>query len=150
MKRFSCLTILVLTLLVTGLLTSLPVSAATGCTPDAMQGTYAFFASPTVVVSQGTVVAIPEALLASSPVMLASQGTVQVDGQGQVVLTATQDINGAAMAPITYAGSYSMTDGCNATITLDNGIWFTVRLVSTNEQPQLRSTTPGFVLINNP
>lgn len=150
MKRVYTLCILWAMLFAT-LLCAGPVKAAPiACAPTALQGTYAFFASPTVVVDQGTVIAIPEALLANAPVMLASQGTVQVDEQGQVVLTATHDTNGVAMTATAYAGSYSMTDGCNATMTLDNGVWFTVRLVNTNDQPQLVSTTPGFVLIDQP
>lgn len=156
MKRFFSLTTILIALIATLLLTTLPVSAtmttslSADCSPAALQGTYPFFASSTVVVSPGTVIALPEALLANSPVILASQGTVQVDGQGQVVLTATHDSNGAAMSATTYAGSYSMTDGCNATMTLDNGVWFTVRLVTSNGQPHLVSTTPGFVLIDQP
>lgn len=150
MKRFYTLCILWIMLLATLLCTSPVKAAPITCAPTALQGTYAFFASPTVVVDQGTVIAIPEALLANAPVMLASRGTVQVDEQGQVVLTATHDTNGAAMSATAYAGSYTMTDGCNATMTLDNGVWFTVRLVNTNDQPQLVSTTPGFVLIDQP
>ena len=155
MKRFYHLLTLWVMALATLLFTGTVVAAPSGETPvdcsyTAFQGAYAFFASPTVVVGQGTVIAIPEALLANSPVMLASQGMVQVDGQGQVVLTATYDTNGAAMTATTYAGSYTMTDGCNATMTLENGVWFTVRLVNTNDQPHLVSTTPGFVLIDQP
>lgn len=150
MKRFYTLCTLWV-MLCTALLCTSPVKAApVGCAPTARQGTYAFFASPTVVVGQGTVIAIPEALLTNSPVMLARQGTVQVDGQGQVVLTATHDTNGIAMSATAYAGSYTMTDGCNTTMTLENGVWFTVRLVTSNSQPHLVSTTPGFVLIDQP
>lgn len=150
MKRFYTLCTLWVMLFAALLCTSPVKAAPVGCAPTALPGTYAFFASPTVVVDQGTVIAIPEALLANSPVMLARQGTVQVDEQGQVVLTATHDTNGVAMTATAYAGSYTMTDGCNATMTLDNGVWFTVRLVNTNDQPQLVSTTPGFVLIDQP
>lgn len=155
MQRFSNLITLSLILIATMLLTTLPVNATmttstpADCSPTALQGTYTFFTAPTVVVGQGTVIALPEALLTNSPVMLASAGTVQLDDQGQVVLTATQDVNGEAMSATAYIGSYSMTDSCNATISLDNGVWFTVRLVNTNGQPQLRSTTPGFVLLDD-
>lgn len=150
MKRVYTLCILSVMLCAALLCTSTVKAAPVACVPTALQGTYAFFASPTVVVSQGTVIAIPEALLANSPVMLASQGTVQVDEQGQVLLTATHDTNGAAMTAMAYAGSYTMTDGCNARMTLENGVWFTVRLVNTDNQMQLVSTTPGFVLIDQP
>lgn len=148
MKRFYTLCTLWVMLLAALLCTSPVKAAPVTCAPTALQGTYAFFASPTVVVDQGTVIAIPEALLANSPVMLASQGTVQIDGQGQVVLTAMHDTNGAAMTATAYTGTYTMADGCNATMTLDNGVGFTVRLVNTNDQPHLVSTTPGFVLID--
>ena len=150
MKRFYTLGILWVMLCATLLCTSPVKAAPVACAPTVLPGAYAFFASPTVVVGQGTVIAIPEALLANSPVLLASAGTVQLDDQGQVVLTATHDTNGAAMTATTYAGSYTMTDGCNATMTLENGVWFTVRLVNTNDQPHLVSTTPGFVLIDQP
>lgn len=149
MKRVYTLCILWVMLFATLLCTGSVKAAPVACAPT-VQGTYAFFASPTVVVDQGTVIAIPEALLANSPVMLASQGTVQVDEQGQVLLTATHDTNGAAMTATDYAGSYTLTDGCNVTMTLDNGVWFTVRLINTNDQPRLVSTTPGFVLIDQP
>ena len=150
MKRVYTLCILWV-MLFAALLCTTPVKAApVACAPTALQGTYAFFASPTVVVSQGTVIAIPEALLANAPVMLASQGMVQVDEQGQVLLTATHDTNGVAMTATAYTGSYTMTDDCNATMTLENGVWFTVRLVTSNGQPHLVSTTPGFVLIDQP
>lgn len=150
MKRFYTVCTLWVILFAALFCTSPVKAAPVACATTTLPGTYAFFASPTVVVGQGTVIAIPEALLANSPVLLASAGTVQLDDQGQVVLTATHDTNGAAMTATTYAGSYTMTDSCNATMTLENGVWFTVRLVNTNDQPHLVSTTPGFVLIDQP
>lgn len=154
MQRFFSLITLAVTLITTLLLTTQPVNATMNastpadCSPAAIQGAYAFFTASTVVVDQCTVIALPETLLTNSPVMLASAGTVQLDDQGQAILTATQAVNGEAMTATAYAGSYNMTDGCNATITLDNGVWFTVRLVNTNDPPQLLSTTPGFVLLD--
>ena len=155
MKRFYCLFTLVITLCAMILATGLPVravmmtNAPTACSPALLQGTYLFRTALTVNGAPGTVIALPEALLANSPVLLAGQGTVGFDEQGQAVLTATADVNGAAIPATAYPGSYTLDGSCNATITLDNGVWFTVRLLSTTNPPTVVSTTPGFILVNN-
>ncbi|MCE7982436.1 MAG: hypothetical protein DYG89_14680 [Caldilinea sp. CFX5] len=147
--------IFVSTLLTLVLATSLPVSAArmtnapTNCSPAALQESYAFRTATTVNVAPGTVIALPEALIATSPVLLAGQGTIEFNGQGQAVLTATYDVNDEAITATAYPGSYTLDVTCNATVLLDNGIRFTMRLVSINGQPTLVSTTPGFLLLNN-
>lgn len=155
MKRFYCLFTLVFTLCAMLLATGLPVRATmmknepTACSPSVLQGAYLFRTAMTVTVAPGTVVALPEALLVNSPLLLAGQGTVGFDEQGQAVLTATADVNGAAIPATAYPGSYTLDGSCNATITLDNGVWFTVRLLSTTNPPTVVSTTPGFILVNN-
>lgn len=155
MKRFYCLFTLAITLCAMLLATGLPVRATmmtstpTACSPAVLQGTYTFRTALTVTVAPGTVIALPEALLANSPVLLAGQGTVEFGEQGQAVLTATADVNGEAIPATAYPGSYTLDTSCNATITLANGVWFTGHLVAINGQPTLVSTTPGLILFNN-
>lgn len=155
MKRFYGLFTFMITLLTLVLATGLPVGATrmtnapTDCSPAALQGTYAFRTATTVNVAPGTVIALPEALFATAPVLLAGQGTIEFNGQGQAVLTATADVNDEAIAATAYPGSYTLDAACNATVLLDNGIWFTMRLVAINGQPTPVSTTPGFLLLTN-
>lgn len=154
MKRFFRLTTLFMTLLTLVLLTSLPTSAVAlaappaDCPPAGLEGTYTFFAMPTVTVGPGTVIAIPEALLAASPFVLASQGVVSFDSQGQVVLTALRGNAGEAIAASNYPGRYRAAALCKIVVTLENGVSFTVQMGRDNTQPSIVSTTPGFILFD--
>lgn len=154
MKRFFRVTTRFVTLLTLVLLTSLPTAAVVQAAPTVdcpaavLEGAYAFFATPTVTVGPGTVVALPEALLASTPFVLASQGVVSFDNQGQVMLTALRGNAGEAITAKTYPGRYTAAAFCKIVITLENGISFTVRIGRDDAQPSIVSTTPGFVLFD--
>ncbi|MFN8492225.1 MAG: hypothetical protein U0350_31790 [Caldilineaceae bacterium] len=154
MKRFFRLPTLLVTLLTLVLLASLPTAAvvqaapALDCPAAVLEGAYTFFATPTVTVGPGTVIALPEALLANSPFVLASQGVVSFNDQGQVVLTATRGNAGEAITAKDYLGRYTATTACNIVVRLENGVSFTVRIGRDNTQPSIVSTTPGFVLFD--
>lgn len=156
MKRIFSLLTCALAVLITGALTNLNAAIATplrtpiDCAAGILHGDYPFFAATTVTVAPGTVIALPEALLATSPAILAARGTVAFTDAGEVVLTATADRNGAEIAPTSYAGNYTLDDQCAVTANLVNGVSFTARVVGAAEPQRLAATTPGFVLVDQP
>lgn len=153
MKRFFRLTTRFVILLAMLLVISLPTAAVAlaaspiDCPPAVIEGTYTFFAKPTVPVGPGTVIALPEALLANTPFVLASQGVVSFDNQGQVVLTAMRGNAGETIVAQAYPGRYTAATYCQIVVTLENGVSFTVRIGRNNTQPTIVSTTPGVVLV---
>jgi hypothetical protein len=150
MKRFYTMIVLIALLMVATSLTSKPAKAnllgQTDCSPANLLGEYLFFAPTTIVVGPGTVVAIPEVYLNTSPAAYASQGIVRFDGNGHVTLEALADLHGQLATPLSYDGDYTVNTNCTAKVTFANGTLFDVRLVQANNQQRLVSTTPGFVL----
>ncbi|MEZ4730450.1 MAG: hypothetical protein R3E79_25270 [Caldilineaceae bacterium] len=151
MKRFYTLITVVATLLATLCLPLRLVKASeiaqTNCTQATFKGSYQFLAPATIVVSQGTVIAIPEAYFDSSPAAYASDGTVTFDGNGHVLMEATADMNGELAPPITYDGAYTVNANCTVGVVFVNGARFDVRMVQADHHQRLVSMTPGFVLI---
>lgn len=129
---------------------AMPLRTPLDCAAGIRQGDYPFFAATTVTVAPGTVIAIPDALVATSPAIVAARGTVAFGEAGDVTLTATADRNGVEIAPLTYGGSYTLDAQCAMTVNLENGLSFTARVVGVTEEPRLVATTPGFVLIDQP
>jgi hypothetical protein len=110
MKRFYGLTLVVALLIATVYLTMRPVKATaleqSDCSQATLQGTYPFLAPATIVVSQGTVIAVPEAYLYASPAAYASRGTVTFDGNGYALMEATADRHGEVATPVTHDSTY--------------------------------------------
>jgi hypothetical protein len=117
------------------------------CTAATLQGSYDFVAPATITIAPGTVIAIPEELLYASPAPYASKGTLTFDGNGKVLLNATDSFQGQLASPLSYAGDYTMNDGCAATATFSGGIQLGVKMVGSGGVQTLVSTTPGFVIM---
>ncbi|MFN8488966.1 MAG: hypothetical protein U0350_15370 [Caldilineaceae bacterium] len=153
MKRFFNFSLLVALLIVTACAPVTPVKAHSltqvTCTQATFQGSYAFLAPATVVVNQGTVIAVPEAYLATSPAAYASQGMVTFDGQGHVTLQATAGQHGKLAASMTYTGTYAANGDCTAKVTMANHAMFAVHIIQAGERQQLVSLTPGFVVMTH-
>lgn len=150
MKRFYGLTAVVAILIATLCLPMKPVKAnareQVNCTPAMLRGSYPFVAPATIVVSQGTVIAVPETYLYASPAPYASQGEVTFDGNSHVMLRATADRHGRLAAPVVYTGTSAVNSHCTAKVTLANRSTFTVRIIQVGNQRRIVSITPGFVL----
>lgn len=132
---------------------SAPVRAlqpTVSCTAATLQGSYDFVAPATITIAPGTVIAIPEALLYASPAPYASRGTLTFDGNGKVLLNATETFQGQLASPLSYVGDYTMNAGCAATATFRNGAQLDVKMVGSGEEQTLVSTTPGFVIMRPP
>lgn len=150
MKRFYGFTTMVALLVAMLALTHTSAQASTlsqaTCTPAMLKGNYQFLAPVTIQVSAGTVVALPEKYITTSPAAYASQGTVSFDEQGHVSLQATADHNGKLSEPMVYDGTYTFNDPCTAHVILANDSTFDVRIVQSQNQQRMVSTTPGFVV----
>jgi hypothetical protein len=151
MKRFYGLTLVVALLIATGYLTMKPVKAnslaQSDCSQATLQGIYQFLAPATIVVSPGTVIAVPEAYLYRSPASFASQGNISFTGDGRAILEATADTRGTLAPSIIYDGTYTVNADCTAKVMLANGARVDVRMMQSGTQHRLVSATPGFVLI---
>lgn len=117
------------------------------CIVAVIQGSYEFVAPVTVSVGPGTVIAIPERLLDSSPAPYARNGRLIFSGAGEVRLEAVEDINGVLDTPVTIAGVYRLNTDCTAAVLFDNGMQLGLRIVDNGTAVFLVSTTPGFVLL---
>lgn len=150
MKRFIRLTSISVLLIITTLWALLPVQASsltqTNCSVASMQGNYRFVTMATLVIGQGTVIAIPEAYLTASPAAFASEGTVSFDGKGTVRLEATADRQGKLTQPLVYTGTYASGANCVTTVTLNNDTSFTVKTIQSGAEQSVVSVTPGVVL----
>lgn len=150
MKRFTGFTFIATLLMVTMILTAIPVQASTvpqtGCSVASLQGTYRFLAPATVAAGQGTVIAIPEAYFAASPATVASEGTVTFDGSGEAALEVSADRRGKLTTTISYMGTYTLDASCVATVTFNNQTSFVVKLIQSGNSQQVVSATPGFVV----
>lgn len=150
MKRTIGFTAISVLLIITMLWIRSPVQASplmqTSCSIASLQGNYRFVAMATLVVGQGTVIAIPEAYLAASPAAFASEGTVTFDGKGAVRLEATADRQGKLTQPLVYAGTYASGANCVTTVTLHNNTSFAVKTIQSGDEQSVVSVTPGIVL----
>lgn len=80
--------------------------AATACRLAAVHGSYEFVAPATIQLSQGTVIAIPDELIAASPAAFANKGTLLFTGDGHIILTAYEDANRPLATSVDYIGGY--------------------------------------------
>lgn len=117
------------------------------CIVAVIQGSYEFVAPATVSVGPGTVIAIPERLLDSSPAPYASKGRLIFGGADEARLEAVEDVNGVLDTPVTIAGVYRLDTDCTAAVLFDNGTRLELKIVDNGTTTFLASTTPGFVLL---
>lgn len=120
---------------------------ASTCVPAAWQGSYAFVASPLVRVSSGSVIAIPERLLESSPVPYAAKGTLTIDGAGRMVLHVAAEEQGEVATPTVLSGVYATGRGCTLMATFANETRLVVKIVKAGMVRFPVSQTPGFVIL---
>jgi hypothetical protein len=125
-------------------------SNASACEFASLQGSYDFVAPATITIAPGTVIAIPDELLYASPAPYASRGTLEFDGDGKVLLNATETFQGQLATAMSSIGDYTMNAGCAATVTFGNGTQLDLKMIGDGEVQTLVSTTPGFVIMRPP
>jgi hypothetical protein len=122
-------------------------SEPTTCALAAVHGSYEFVAPAIIQLAPGTVSAIPDEYIATSPAALANKGTLLFTGDGHIIVRADEDANGPLATPVNYTGEYVIHSNCTSTMTLANGTHFGMKLVSFGGVDDLVSTTPGFVIV---
>jgi hypothetical protein len=146
-------TVLLLTALATSSVKAAPLHSTFTCSATnlsaTLTGSYDFLSSPTVTISQGTVIAIPDSIFALSPVPYAARGTISFDGRGQVWIEEIGQ-SGQEAAAATRFGAIYAVDGCTLMVEFENGTQLGVRMVVTERARFPVSTTPGFVILRSP
>lgn len=119
------------------------------CATATLKGTYDFVAPATVAIAPGTVIAVPDEFLYASPAPYASKGTLTFDGNGKILLNATETFSGPLSSALSYTGDYTMGDDCAGTATFPDGTQFRVKMLGSDDVQRLVSTTPGFVILQS-
>jgi hypothetical protein len=122
---------------------------ASSCPLAAAHGSYEFVAPAAIYVAPGTVIAIPDHLLYASPAAFAGKGTLIFAGTGQIILSATETLNGSLASPVRYYANYTINTNCTATATFANGAQLGLKMVGNGKTQALVSTTPGFVILRS-
>lgn len=121
--------------------------AASACRLATVHGSYEFVAPAAVNLGAGTVIAIPDHLLYTSPAVYASKGMLIFDGTGKIILNALENFNGALALPVQTYGDYAMNSDCTATATFAGDVQLGLKMVGNGKMQTLVSTTPGFVIL---